>query len=280
MGDFPSLVSIQKKKFGKNEHFCAGTIIDELHILTAAHCLFTYNKGPRLPIDYEVMAGDVSISRFVYDSHRAFYKPVLIFVHTQYIETTQDNDVAVIRVSKPIEFIENIVAPAQLSKQKVNSETVCQVAGWGFLAETRKEIVPNQQKIYVPIVRDALCYRSYSRLFRSDLKFCAGFLSGGIDACVGDSGGGLFCSNDTVHGIVSFGIGCARSFYPGMYTNVTTYRNWINSCLEFNGTQEQIPMPKWEHKDEKPSKAAALVECTSWIFVQIAITFLDNCLIV
>lgn len=47
------------------------------------------------------------------------------------------------------------------------------------------------------------------------------------DACVGDSGGPLFCNNLLV-GIVSWGIGCGKKNYPGVYTDVYFYRGFIS----------------------------------------------------
>jgi secreted trypsin-like serine protease len=61
---------------------------------------------------------------------------------------------------------------------------------------------------------------------------CAGDLSnGGEDSCQGDSGGPLFVpdggSGWVQVGIVSFGIGCGRRDFPGVYTRVARYQNWI-----------------------------------------------------
>ena len=46
----------------------------------------------------------------------------------------------------------------------------------------------------------------------------------------GDSGGPLVCEFNKTWvqvGIVSWGIGCGRKGYPGIYTEVSYYRNWI-----------------------------------------------------
>ena len=55
---------------------------------------------------------------------------------------------------------------------------------------------------------------------------CAGDEKGGKDACQNDSGGPLVVNN-VLYGIVSFGIGCGRADFPGVYTNVAKYASWI-----------------------------------------------------
>lgn len=60
----------------------------------------------------------------------------------------------------------------------------------------------------------------------TDRMICAG--DPGKDSCQGDSGGPLVSGGKQV-GIVSWGLGCARSGYPGVYTRVANIdvRNFI-----------------------------------------------------
>lgn len=79
----------------------------------------------------------------------------------------------------------------------------------------------------VSIIQQSVCKASY----RSGLvegMLCAGHLLGVTDSCQGDSGGPLVCNNELV-GVVSWGNGCAQLGFPGVYSNVSYYRNWIDS---------------------------------------------------
>ena len=68
-----------------------------------------------------------------------------------------------------------------------------------------------------------------------------GELGGGKDTCQGDSGGPLYYS-DTINsaskfvvaGITSYGYRCAVKDYPGIYTRVSYYIDWINNQTNYN----------------------------------------------
>ena len=90
---------------------------------------------------------------------------------------------------------------------------------------------------------DCIEQSHYSQNDIIDSRLCAGYIDeGGVDACQGDSGGPLVCECKTdapiyndrfcLTGVVSVGRGCALPGYPGVYTRVTSFMDWIKSNME------------------------------------------------
>jgi len=90
----------------------------------------------------------------------------------------------------------------------------------------------------VPFVSDASCASAYPELAPAT-EICAGYAQGGVDTCQGDSGGPMVKSVNGVWrevGIVSYGYGCARAGYPGVYGEVQAFSNAIKSRISASGT--------------------------------------------
>lgn len=106
--------------------------------------------------------------------------------------------------------------------------------GFGRLKEGGKSDSDSLQAVTIPYVPNAICRDSYAQGRISETTVCAG--QTGADACQGDSGGPLFAANrpNLQVGIVSWGYGCARPEFPGVYTRISTMFPWIQAqtCLQ------------------------------------------------
>ena len=88
-------------------------------------------------------------------------------------------------------------------------------------------------QVTVPVMGRSQCEAFYVDMIGPSMM-CCGYEGGGMDSCSGDSGGPLVCQRKNkgpwfLYGITSWGIGCAEPKKPGVYTAVSTYRNWIQN---------------------------------------------------
>lgn len=219
---FPWQVSMTYNKY----HRCGGSIISHRHVLTAAHCTHRINAAA-----VNIRAGSSS-------SHNGGVLIAVnrIFQHPSYNNQANDFDLSVLKLSLPLTYGRNI-KPIELPDYM---ETILPgirtwVTGWGDNKESGG-IRPTQlHYTTVPIVDNRVCANAYARQTHiSNSMICAGYYKiGGRDACQGDSGGPLV-ANNKLYGIVSFGVGCARPAYPGVYTRVSFFRKWIDDIMEQN----------------------------------------------
>ncbi|XP_020715054.1 seminase-like [Ceratitis capitata] len=198
--------------------FCGGTLISSTHVLTAAHCI----KGRvRSRIRAHVGTGTLSRAGTVRRISRAFIPSI-------YNENTKRKDVAVLKLARAVNGTN--IASIGLCDTRLTPGLRLRLYGWGTRSESSSQSSNVLRTEVIPVFRKAVCKRRYQNiqtLTRS--MFCAG-VPGRKDSCYGDSGGPLI-HNNTVCGIVSFGNGCARPYYPGVYTSVPMVRRFINRAL-------------------------------------------------
>ncbi|RXG54128.1 Enteropeptidase [Armadillidium vulgare] len=126
-----------------------------------------------------------------------------------------------------------------INKQWLLSAGHCFYSAEFVLADTLQEVE-------VPLISTGECRKRtlFLPLYRlTEDMFCAGYVRGGRDACLGDSGGPLMCQKSNgkweVMGVTSNGYGCARPHRPGVYTKVGNYLPWIEQVMEL-GEDERV----------------------------------------
>lgn len=157
-----------------------------------------------------------------------------ILIHEDYQPIKTKNDICLLHLSESLEFndwVQPVALPTQMDEPEEG--TFCVVTGWGTLREGGAVLPNHLKKVTVPIIGDKACSEKYNpRHDIADSMICAGVEEGGKDACQGDSGGPLInAETKTLVGIVSWGIGCAEAKYPGVYTQVSYFVDWIHNAI-------------------------------------------------
>lgn len=222
VGEYPWQVAIKDGE----RITCGGIYIGGCWVLTAAHCV-----RPSRYRNYQVWTA--LLDWLNPNSQLKVQTVSRVIVHEKYDGATYQNDIALIEMKrsggkKECELSNSVPACVPWSPYLFQPNDKCIISGWG-----REK---DNQKVYslrwgeVTLIGN--CSQFYpTRYYEKEMQ-CAGTADGSIDACKGDSGGPLVCmdvNNVTyVWGIVSWGENCGKPEYPGVYTRVANYFDWIS----------------------------------------------------
>uniref|UniRef100_A0A8C6TG95 Peptidase S1 domain-containing protein n=1 Tax=Neogobius melanostomus TaxID=47308 RepID=A0A8C6TG95_9GOBI len=219
-GAWPWQVSIHRG----GGHICGGSLINNLWVLSAAHCF--QRSVPRAAMKDTKDTKDIT----------AQYYSNLIN-HESYNPSTNDNDIALLKMASTVTFT-NYIRPVCLaaSGSTFHAGTDSWITGWGSIGSGSKRT--NLMEVEMPVIGNRKCKCDYAGVFLiNDNMICAGLEAGGKDSCQGDSGGPMVSKQNSrwiQSGVVSFGRGCARPNNPGVYARVSRYQSWINSKITEN----------------------------------------------
>ncbi|RWS05137.1 Clotting factor B-like protein, partial [Dinothrombium tinctorium] len=247
---WPWIASIMiKRGESEFEHICGGNIISDFFILTAAHC-FPQNADAT---KFMVGIGDNRLE------NTTKFQVEQIYTHPNYTSRLHYNDIALVQLEYGIRFTDTIrpicLPFSKDGKIEATFGDEASIAGWGhesYGGQTTNLL----REASVNLISLDQCNKSYARLKSSKLtngvteKFiCAGTEDGSRDSCSGDSGGPLVIKSNfsssaetdsnfdgTYYqiGVISFGYQCALKDFPGVYTKVDSYLDWILSHVDLS----------------------------------------------
>jgi trypsin len=224
-GNYPFMAFVKLYRNGKRSGFCAGSLIDQDSVLTAAHCL-------RDTTGAAVVVGRTDLRKNRGQEIGAS-RP---FIHPRYLGNGYD--AAVLKLRRPVKGIKPIKLATAKQNKLEKPGHILTTAGWGVMKQ-RPDILPKRvHEVSVPVVSDSRAKRTYQSQgpkYLPSLNVAAG--KKGKSPCYGDSGGPLFDSGSrTQVGITSHGAvqKCGTARYPVVYTEVnnSNIRNFILSAAK------------------------------------------------
>jgi trypsin len=212
-----------------NNLYCGGVMVAWDYVLTAAHC-YTDKLSVVVNGYDESKVGSLK-------SDQRYRTVEKVIRHPNYNPSNYENDIMLLNLDSPVKDLPG------LDYLRLNFDGNKPVTGDDLIAiglglKADGTYSTDLQEVTVDAISSSDCSTRYSKgglNVNKDLMLCAA--GTGKDSCSGDSGGPLVHkSTGLLCGIISWGVGCARAEYPGVYTRVSAYEGWIkaNVCAGSN----------------------------------------------
>lgn len=216
-------------------HFCTGSIIDDQHIVTQAHCFLASRiLSPKDKAEsLQVFAGDLvkmGSNSILLNSERVELHPK--FQYTDGDVNSYD-DIAIIKLNKKLQF-NNRIKPICLGIDALENEWTS-FQGYGNKNADSESFSNRLNEANLKVRPSSDCKRTYGKMYRPE-HLCA--QNGTTGACSGDSGGPLLRKKNGrtyMIGITSWGGHCdGFPNKPIVFTRAKSYLKWMQNVTKSN----------------------------------------------
>ncbi|EAT34461.1 AAEL013299-PA, partial [Aedes aegypti] len=242
-GQWPWHVAIFHKRSKSEKYACGGTLLDENHVLTAAHCVVNRNTGYAISANnLKLHFGQQNLSTI--SANVQIRDVSKVQIHPDH--SSHRNDIAILLMRLPVRYTDYVIPicidqNADIDLRNLEGERGW-ITGWGTTQTGSISDVLHTASL--PVVSYLQCFNDHETVFGNLLNenvFCAGDRNG-TSPGTGDSGGGMYFSDGdrwVLRGIVSFAkadelkneVDTSKFV---IFVNVQRFLTWIREIIADN----------------------------------------------
>ena len=210
------------------EKVCSGALIERNWIVTAAHCLVTFDS-------IEVVLGEND--RIIPDRTEQKFLADKVILHPEYRRDDVDHvhDLGLIKLTD-LASMNDAVSAVCLNDILPEKDDICILTGFGYTEDQNNNSIKLRQGQMTLVGHDE-CQAQWGNFTISKNAICAGAFNE-PSACKGDSGGPLAClssnGNWFLRGVTSWGSNICKSegSKPTVFTAISYYADWIKTQID------------------------------------------------